>query len=241
MQSFYLALQFLTRIPVSVHFQASDKQLGYSVLFYPLVGLIIGALLVGTGVLLQDIDSSLQAAIVLSVWVYLSGGLHLDGLADCADAWVGGLGDREKTLDIMKDPAAGPVAVIVLVLLLLLKWAALQTLLNQQSYQALLLVPLLGRVAIILFMLTVPYVRKKGLAEKLIEQMPQSKMWLVSCGLLLGSAFIIGILPVLITILMVLAIRHGALARLGGMTGDVYGAGVELVETAVLISLVIYV
>jgi adenosylcobinamide-GDP ribazoletransferase len=67
----------------------------------------------------------LHAALLLTVWVLLSGGLHLDGLADSADAWLGGFGDRERTLTIMKDPRSGPIAVVVLVLVLLLKFCAL--------------------------------------------------------------------------------------------------------------------
>ena len=74
----------------------------------------------------------LHAALLLTVWVLLSGALHLDGLADSADAWLGGFGDRERTLTIMKDPRSGPIAVVTLVLVLLLKFAALLALIEQQ-------------------------------------------------------------------------------------------------------------
>ncbi|MGR9115798.1 MAG: adenosylcobinamide-GDP ribazoletransferase, partial [Gammaproteobacteria bacterium] len=133
MYAFALALQFLTRIPVPLHFTATDRQLGLSVLFYPLVGLMIGSVLWLLNLGFGEMSVELKAALILTCWVWLSGGLHLDGLADCADAWVGGLGSRERSLEIMKDPAAGPSAVVVLVLVLLLKWTALAAVLENRE------------------------------------------------------------------------------------------------------------
>ena len=98
------------------------------------------------------------------LWVAITGGLHLDGLADCADAWVGGFGNRQRSLAIMKDPAAGPIAVLVLVLLLLLKWSLISSIIEKQALSVLLLTPLLGRLAILMLMSTSDYIRTGGLA-----------------------------------------------------------------------------
>ena len=141
-----IALQFLTRLPVSLPGIPTPEQVGRSLLWYPLVGLLLGLLLWGAHLLLGQASAVLQAAIILALWVGLSGGLHLDGLADTADAWVGGFADRERTLAIMKDPRSGPIAVVVLVLLLLLKFAALFTLLQAGQGIYLLLLPWLGRI-----------------------------------------------------------------------------------------------
>jgi hypothetical protein len=103
------------------------------------------------------------AALVLAVWVLLTGGLHLDGLADTADAWIGGQGDRDRTLAIMKDPRSGPMAVVIIVLVLLSKFAALQVLLAGDARTVLLLTPMLGRTVIVLLLITTPYVRPEGL------------------------------------------------------------------------------
>ncbi|VAX03286.1 Cobalamin synthase, partial [hydrothermal vent metagenome] len=134
MRSFFIALQFLTRIPVRLKDNPTEKQIALSQLYYPLVGLLIGALLILLAWVLQwvlqDVPTMLSTAIILTGWVLISGGLHLDGLADSADAWAGGLGDRDKTLAIMKDPACGPAGVVSIVLLLLLKFAALHALLE---------------------------------------------------------------------------------------------------------------
>jgi adenosylcobinamide-GDP ribazoletransferase len=238
---FLRALQFLTRIPVPVHIHSTPRQLGQSVLFYPLVGLLLGLLLTGLSTVLAGAEPNLKAAIILAAWVFLSGGLHLDGLADCADAWVGGTGNREKTLAILKDPAAGAVAVITLILLILLKWSALTTLLAHQQSAILLWIPVLGRSAILVLMLTTPYIRKNGLGEQLTQNLPRTPAWIILglVGLIAGST--LGWLIFFSALLILALLRRTAISRLGGMTGDVYGASVELIEMTLLVSLALYV
>jgi adenosylcobinamide-GDP ribazoletransferase len=239
MTAFLLALQFLTRVPVSPSYPVSDKQLGFSVLFYPVIGLLIGVAMTALSTLLSHASISVQAALLLSFWVLITGGLHLDGLADCADAWVGGLGNPQRSLEIMKDPAAGPIAVISLVLLLLLKWTVLAELLEKSQLSGLILAPLLGRCAILVLMLNTPYVRKDGLSTILIQHFPATAAKISLLGCVLLTTYSIGFLPLVFALLMVWWIRKLAMQRLGGVTGDVYGATVELVEASVLISLVI--
>lgn len=125
MLPFWIALQFLSSLPVSLPGMPAPREVGRSLLYYPLVGLLFGLLLWLASHLLQGTPSPLHAALLLTLWVLLSGALHLDGLADSADAWLGGFGDRERTLRIMKDPRSGPIAVVTLVLVLLLKFCAL--------------------------------------------------------------------------------------------------------------------
>lgn len=238
MHSFLIALQFLTRIPVRYNFVADDSRLGQSVLYYPLIGVLIGGLLTVSATLLANSPAMVVAAILLTIWVLLTGALHLDGLADCADAWVGGFGDRQRSLSIMKDPASGPIAVTLLVLVLLLKWTALAALIEQAQFVPILMAPLLGRSAILLLMLSTPYVSPQGLAEKLLLHLPETAARWVT-GLSLAIAIIsIGLLPLLLAGLVLFWIRYAAVSRLGGMTGDVYGAAVELVETGVLLGAV---
>jgi adenosylcobinamide-GDP ribazoletransferase len=231
-----IALQFLTRIPLPFSFAYHDQALGRSPLFYPLVGLLLGALLAGLALFLQSSPTALAATLVLSAWVLLTGGLHLDGLADCADAWVGGYGDRQRSLQIMKDPASGPIAVTVLVLVLLVKWSALSALLDQQQLLPILLAPLLGRSAILLLMLTTPYVSPKGLAETLLQHLPFAAARIVLAVAILLALLTLGWLSLLAVALMILVVRQTAIKRLGGSTGDVYGAAVELSEAAALLA-----
>ncbi|NOQ36383.1 MAG: adenosylcobinamide-GDP ribazoletransferase [Methylococcaceae bacterium] len=241
MTAFILAVQFLTRIPVPYSIKASDEQLGQSVLFYPVIGLFIGGFLALVAFLLQGNAISLQAAILLTFWVLITGGLHLDGLADCADGWAGGLGNPQRSLEIMKDPASGAIAVVVLILVLLLKWTALSSLLEQdEGFSQLIIIPALGRSAILALMLSSPYVSPNGLGEKLIRYLPKTAAALVLSTMLALGFYIVGFWALFYAGLMLLAIRFLAHQRLGGVTGDVYGAAVELLEMVLLIAVVFH-
>ncbi len=229
-----LALQFLTRLPVPSGLHYSHEALGWSVVFYPLVGLLIGGLLWLMRVALGETGPLLASALLLTAWVAVTGGLHLDGRADCADAWVGGQGDREKSLRIMKDPCSGPIAVATLVLLLLLKFAALVELAGRSSGTALLWAPVLGRSLPPLLLLTTPYVRQGGLGSSLAANLPRFPALLSASFALLCALIALGSWPVLACLLAGLWLRARMLERLGGCTGDTLGAGVEIVEAVVL-------
>lgn len=238
MLPFWIALQFLSSLPVRLPGMPEPEQLGRSLLFYPVVGLLFGGLLWLLDALLLGTPSLLHAALLLTAWVLLSGGLHLDGLADSADAWLGGFGDRERTLLIMKDPRSGPIAVVTLVLVLLLKFAALVALIEQGQTLALIIVPMLGRAALLGLFLTTPYVRAGGLGQALADHLPRRAGWwvLVTCALgcvlatgwaaasALGVAFAVFV-----------GLRWMMLRRLGGCTGDTAGALVEVLEVVVLV------
>ncbi|MDV5861934.1 adenosylcobinamide-GDP ribazoletransferase [Pseudomonas mendocina] len=234
-----IALQFLTRLPVSLPGIPTPEQVGRSLLWYPLVGLLLGLLLWGAHLLLGQASAVLQAAIILALWVGLSGGLHLDGLADTADAWVGGFADRERTLAIMKDPRSGPIAVVVLALLLLLKFAALFTLLQAGQGIYLLLLPWMGRSLLPLLLATTPYVREGGLGQALVEHLPRGQLpWVLGVHLLGMLLFgWMGLLALATALLLFIWLRRALLRRMGGTSGDTAGALVELGECGVLLAL----
>ena len=235
-----IALQFLTRWPIRLAGMPTSEQIGRSLLWYPLVGLLIGLLLLGAQQLLGDTPALLQAALLLAIWVGISGGLHLDGLADSADAWAGGFGDRERTLRIMQDPRSGPIAVVVLVLLLLLKLVALAALLDAELSLALLLAPLLGRSALLALFLTTPYVRRGGLGQALADHLPRALGWRVLLASALAAVLLgggSGVLVVLVALALFWLLRRLMCQRLGGTTGDTAGALLELLECAVLVAL----
>jgi len=239
MNSLLLALQFLTIIPVRHTYIASDRQLGNSILFYPVIGLLIGSILAFSSLMIANIPLQSQSAIILILWVLLTGGLHLDGLADCADAWVGGLGSKQRSLEIMKDPTAGPIAVVVLVLLLLLKWSFISYILEQQALAVLVITPVMGRLAILILMLSTSYIRTAGLGEKLVANLPASASKVISLSGILIGIYYLGIIPISLMLIILLLIAYHANKRLGGVTGDVYGAAVELVEVSILLGIVI--
>lgn len=241
MRSFFIAVQFLTCLPIKFADPPADHEVSRSLVYYPLVGMLIGVLLLVVFWMVNDLPNLIAAVILLAVWIVLTGGLHLDGLADSADAWVGGLGDKEKTLAIMKDPRCGSAAVVAIVLVLIIKLAALHTILAVQTWQILFLAPILGRAVIPLLFHTTPYVRQQGLGSMLAKQV---SFWpgVVALVTVIVMSAVCGVIVVwaLISSLLVFAIiRTMMMKRIGGCTGDTAGALVELVEVTVLLTLLI--
>jgi adenosylcobinamide-GDP ribazoletransferase len=237
-----IALQFLTLLPIELRPPPQVGERGSSLLYYPLVGFMIGLVLVGFGWLCDGLTDFITAALLLALWVGLTGGLHLDGLADSADAWLGGYGDRERTLAIMHDPCSGPIAVVVLVIVLLLKFSTLQSLVALGATGLLIVVPLLGRTALIVLLLTTPYVRPRGLGSELAQDMPRG----MSLAVVLLTAILIvawlglsGFVLLLSSALVFLFLRRRMQRRIGGTTGDTAGALLEIMETQALLAVVV--
>ncbi|MBI3779239.1 MAG: adenosylcobinamide-GDP ribazoletransferase [Gammaproteobacteria bacterium] len=236
---FLIALQFLTRFPVHLPVIPDARLVGRSLLYYPLVGLVLGLVLAALNWTLGNAPGLLRAALLLAAWVLLTGALHLDGLADSADAWVGGLGDRERTLAIMKDPCCGPAAVVTLVVVLLVKFSALVQLASARNWAALVLAPVLGRIALQALFLTTPYVRPGGLGANLAQYFPRRNCAIVMLVSLIVIPLVAGshgfwmILAVTGTMLL---LRSMMIRRIGGMTGDTAGALVTLTEVTALMT-----
>ena len=233
MNALRLALAFLTTLPVGRLPESSDRELGRSLLAYPLVGLLLGLILWVSAQLLDAAHPALQAALLLALWVGLTGALHLDGLADSADAWMGGLGDRERTLRILHDPTSGPIAIVALVLLLLLKWAALLALAGEGA--ALLIAPVLARSAALALMLGTPYARESGLGARLLQHAPRRRLRQLLMAVVL-AALVLAPLALLLVAVLGWALRRACMTRIGGFTGDIAGALIETAELTVLLA-----
>lgn len=234
MKHFYLALSFLTRIPTPHLHQIDPVDMGRSALFYPLVGLIIGTALCLLPWLLPNASPFLVAALLTVFWAMITGGLHLDGVADSADAWLGGLGDEEKTHRILKDPVVGSAGVIAIVAVMLLKFAGLVVLLEQQLWWMIVFAPVLGRASVLLLFLTTPYVRRGGLGNAVTDFLPKHLALLVSVGLFVLAAFMSW--QALLTVLLVFyLLRRLMMQRLRGCTGDTAGATIEFTELSWLL------
>lgn len=241
MTPFWIALQFLTVLPIELKTIPTAQQNGQAILFYPLVGLIIGGILFIFTCLLAKLPIILLASIILTLWIWLTGGLHLDGLADTADAWVGGFGDKQRTLQIMKDPSCGPIGVLSLVIICLLKFVLIYVLIEQHQTLFLILVPIVGRVVPSILFLTTSYVREKGLGRSLTDHLPKIASWIITGFVLLlpfywelqGLIAIIGFLSSLVYL------RHLFIKRIGGITGDTVGAAIEISETVLLFTFVV--
>ncbi len=238
-----IAVQFMTTVPVRLPYLPSREQNALSMLFYPVIGLLIGGVLWLMASFIH-LPIMLLSCLIVVAWVGLTGGLHLDGLADTADAWVGGFGDRERTLAIMKDPNTGAMGVIAIVLCLMLKWASVYGLLMlDDEYDASLvwlMIPMLGRLGVLVLFATTPYVRQQGLGSAL-QDVPKSLLWLVVVGI--GAVLCVLSWQLAVAMLGVWAVmlswlRWRFVGRLGGITGDTVGASIEMVEVAMLVSVV---
>ncbi|ROO25779.1 cobalamin synthase [Salinisphaera orenii YIM 95161] len=242
LQPFWLACALLTTLPVGplVHTPVASRDSGRSVVCYPLVGLLIGLLVAGFAALLAGVHAGLAAVLTLAVWVALSGALHLDGLADCTDAWFAGHRDPERCLAVMRDPAAGPMAVVALVLLLLTKAAALTVLVGTGDALALVAAPVLARSGAAVLMATTAYRRSGGLATAMAAWLPRRATALAVAAVAVIGLFVVG--PGRWLILLAAAIAAGAAwrglwqRRIGGYTGDVVGGLIECVELAVVVA-----
>ncbi|OTG79497.1 adenosylcobinamide-GDP ribazoletransferase [Acinetobacter sp. ANC 5054] len=241
MTPFLIALQFLTTFPIQLKAMPSKQQNGQSLLFYPVVGLLIGCILALMAFVLQSLPLILLSSMVLVLWVWLTGGLHLDGLADTADAWVGGFGDKERTLQIMKDPACGPIGVLSLVIICLLKWSAIYVLLQQQSYIALIMFPVLGRLAPLFLFLTTLYVREKGLGSSIAEYIPRTGAILIFLSCICGCLYFgwVGAISLMVFLMTLVYLRYKFIQRIDGVTGDTIGAAIEISEVSSLMAFVI--
>jgi len=233
-----LAVTFLTRLPLPTKGEIASKDLRASMGWYPLVGLALGAVGFGGYTACRwFFPATVSAALVIIMLELCSGALHLDGLMDTCDG-VGSGKPRERMLEIMKDSRVGAMGVFGAVAVILIKVTALAALIPQQS-----LLPLLGgwaaaRAVPVLDVAIFRYAREFGTGGLFAGDMP---FWVVlltmittaTIGWLAGKAP--GMLLLFSAIAITLLVQAGISHKLGGLTGDVYGFGVELTEALVLI------
>lgn len=236
---FLAAVQFLSIAPPLVRRAFTPAELGRAVGYFPLVGLLIGGFLIGLDRLLAwFLPSNVIIALVLTGWILCTGALHLDGFLDSCDGLLGGRTPEDR-LRIMRDEHVGAFAVIGAVLLLLVKYQALTAISHRSA--ALCLAPVLGRWGMAVAVVAFPYARAEGLGRAMKDHAGWSQVLLASAVAVAAAWFAAGwpgllIMP-LCGALMFVLVRF-VLARLPGLTGDIYGALCELLEVLVLLSFV---
>lgn len=228
------ALGLLSIIPVPrAWWVEADWQAGRALIWFPAVGWIIGALVYGLWWLSSRLFPPLVvAALTLIVWVWLTGGLHLDGLIDSCDGLLATV-SAERRLEIMKDPRAGSFGVIGVVLVLFAKFAALISLRDPVS---LLIIPPIARTLMLLPMMLFPSARSGGMGNA--YRQGTNRVWLAVLWLVPVIFIEWRTLIWIITggVFAVLFSRWAARRLGGGLTGDIYGATCELLETLCLIA-----
>jgi len=235
-QPLAIALALLTRFPVTVHGSGDARAVGCSVLWYPVVGLLVGLILAGICLVVQSAPAMVGAALAVVAWCGITGGLHLDGLSDSADALVGSHGDRARALEIMKESSAGPIGVVAVSLVLIVKFAGVAAHVSAETWWPIVVAPVLGRVALLALLLDTPYVRPRGLGEDLAEHLPRDSTRIVLVGVLAAIIFSAGVASLIGAVLAFVFMRRLMVRTIGGTTGDTAGALVEVVEAAALLA-----
>ena len=239
---FALAWRLLTIIPLPFIPQDFNRPAGRAAAYYPLVGLILGLLLAGTDWILSlFLPNGLAAALLLAVWAGLTGLLHLDGLMDSCDGLLPPC-DPARRLEIMKDSRVGAFGVVGVVLLLLLKFNALAALPPDERLPSLMVVPTLARWAMTWAMARYPLARREGTSVFFSAGLGWRQVIVAS---VIGGAvalLLLGWLGLLlwgVAWLVTTLIAGLAMARIAGLTGDVYGAICEVTETVLLIVIMV--
>ncbi len=233
----YLRLSFslLTTLPVPAPATWNPGDSGRAAGWYPLVGLVVGLLTAGVhGLSGLAFPPLATGALTLLAWVALTGGLHLDGLADCADGLLYP-GAPEKRLEIMKDPRLGAFGGMGLGLALLLKFSALASL-SPATLPGLLLATSLARWCVLPAGL-LPMARPGGMAADFAAGLRKTSLFwgaLIPLGLALALGRN-GLLALALGLLTAFGVLTLAKKRLGGLTGDVFGLLIESVEIVTLL------
>ena len=245
MRPFLAALRFLTILPVPGAHRFDDATWGKATAWYPAVGLVLGAILAGLDWGLRWLfPEGVAAALLLVTWVALTGALHLDGFIDCCDGLLAPV-QLERRLEILRDVHAGAFGIVGVALLLLVKYAALAALPGEIRLPSLLLVPTLARWCMTGAVLLYPYARSgPGLGQKAKTGAGRWQLVIATGTALLVCALAwwaglgwTALLPLLLATLTGLLVAQWIQSRIGGLTGDAYGAICEMTEALGLLAL----
>jgi adenosylcobinamide-GDP ribazoletransferase len=243
LRALLFALQFLTAIPIHVPDELTPRLMARAMAWFSVVGLMLGSVLALADMALRAVlPSAVGAALLLVVWVALTGALHLDGFLDCCD---GLLATRppERRLEILRDTQVGAFAVVGGICLLLLKFAALLNLPLGCRTAALFVVPALARAAMVYAVRAYPYARRgPGLGQLFREELAWRQVAVTAAIAVATAGLVLGVIGLALAFwvwLMTVVIAWWVQRRIPGLTGDVYGAINELTEAGALLFLLL--
>jgi len=252
-KKFLCAIQFLTIIKLK-SIKWDEEFMAKSVAYFPAVGILIGCILAITYFILSPVFSNTITAVVLIVIeIIFIRGLHLDGFIDTVDGLFGGM-NKEERLRIMKDTHPGSFGIIAVVLLILLKFALIFEILNLNDKvsiaEILILMPALGRYAMLIPMAIFPYARNNGTAHwtKFVKfrEILTASLFMISSVILISVFLNLKIFLLILLIALMIGLLIFSLmlskyiaSKIGGMTGDTYGALTEISEIFVLFAFVL--
>lgn len=241
MNDFFTGLQFLTRIQLRRQSEWSAESFGRSVRYFPLVGLIIGAVLAAIyHVAATVLPVHVVAALLIAAEIIVTGALHCDGYMDTADGIFSGR-SRERILEIMKDSRVGANGVVAFGILMLLKWTLYIDLPASLLPAALLVSPVIGRFCMVLGITAFPYARPDGIGKAFAQHAGKDTLFIAAVITFALAAFIgkTAVAGLLAAIVFTLLFARYITNILGGLTGDVYGAVTEIAQVVVLLTLLV--
>lgn len=236
MKKFLTALGFLTIIPVKYKLKG-EEEFALSMVYFPLVGLLIGMILVFINFILNLIFPKIVVdALILIILIILTGSLHIDGFADTCDGFFS-FKSKDEILNIMKDSRMGMFGLVGVISLILLKFASLYSLNYEAKSYALLLAPVFGRFAMV-FITRIGKFAREGLGELYVKYI-NKKIVLITSLITVIITIIVslllhrwkGIFIIPVVLLVCIAIKNYSKKKIDGITGDVIGAAGELTET----------
>jgi adenosylcobinamide-GDP ribazoletransferase len=232
------AIRTLSILPVP---GKDAERMASSLPWFPIVGFILGSICYAAAMLMGLVTKNIwpegTAIVVLGCGILLTRGMHLDGLADWADGFGGGR-DKQKILAIMKDPHVGAFGVISLVLIVAVKWMALTRLIVMHEAPVIIVSYIVSRTMQVELASSLPYAREEGgTAAPFVHGacFLHRIAALCVCAVLLIAVdgFFIGIAALVIGWLVCRIFAWHCRRRMGGITGDLLGAGSEITETAI--------
>lgn len=234
LESIVVAFQFLTRLYLPINVEWDTGNLRRSLMWFGLVGAFIGVILAGAMTLFNrfDLIPAVSAIIILLIWIFITGGMHIDGISDMADGFFS-MRDKEKTLEIMKDSHVGAFGVITIVFLLLIKFEMLKEfIIIEKNVWLLILPPTIARIAAGLVLSFYETTKKSGLGYTFHSSDPRI-FWAIGFVVTLIISSILNIKSLIFIGIAIMASNLMALwakKKIGGLNGDIYGAIVETVE-----------
>lgn len=229
LEAIVVSFQFLTRFYLPIKIDWDEKNIKYSLLFFPLVGAAIGAVLFGVNYLTAYTKIN-PALTILFAWIIITGGLHLDGVSDTVDG-LSARADRERTLKIMDDSHIGAFGVIAIVMLILFKYDAISKLVYKNPY-AIFASPVIARCIAGFFLTFFKTAKTIGLASY-FHQSSSKVITTISVLITIAIIFYFNqwwLMRFLYTFLAITILTIPVYRKLNGLTGDVYGSIVELSE-----------
>lgn len=238
-----LLIQFMTRIPIPIKVEYSEKQLGKGIKYFPLVGYLIGIIIFITGIVLNKyIDNKyIISLLLILIELKLVGLIHIDGLADSFDGLFS-YRDKDRILEIMKDSRVGTNGVVILIFYYLAKLILIAEIISRGDMRCLIIYPIIARMSTSVNAGFGMYARDNGMSTGIIG-MNKVKDGIFSMILTLlltilvyyNSGMLKGIAMLITGILFIFYFRHVVYKKIGGITGDTMGASLEMTGLIVLL------